>query len=704
MTGGLSTPLMVAMARTAFEQPGTDPRELLPLALEQGSRSVEDDLLTRAVDASLRSGRGRQGLRRWEPDASRRYLEFLAGHLESLDQREFRWWQLPAALPGPFWAIIDGLRTALAVWVALTYAHDALTSTAALVTDLGIHDLLLWLARHPDGLASAAFLLGACAAALRGGTARETPRRVVFVGGWRAFGEGLVGGLFLGGVAGWMTLTLMLSVALPPEVAARLDRVPALPPSFGDERAAILVGVLLWGYVAVRSGLRVDVAAPAAELGATSAVETVNADRAASVASALLSVASAVTWVLVVASALTLAGVLPATPPLASLAYGGFGLGLGWWLYRRGDAAWIRFTVVRVVLEVRERLPFSLLGFLAYTESVGLLRHSAGAYRFRHGRLQNRLAAGLVAGRRGSRLREMFGIELAGAGYWTEALGTFTDVAGARATNIGPTDNLTVAALRKALLVGAAAGQWTRLKDLLALMPAPPPPGATTPALPQRHRVASLIAAGAPLAELRVAAEDLRRREADDEDSGTDEFLAALRCAEGDTDGARALLDRLVPTRGASDGQSSADGGLARSAPIAAGLRVRLLLDDGEVAAAAAVCHRELLLADRVAERDDLLLAQTWSWSVEVLRRVTDERDELLGRVHAALAEQRGRRPALTRRELAEIGLQLCHSMVGHPTLGPVAVAASRRLLGVLAEAAIVARTARRGAPMWHSG
>ncbi|GAB3934148.1 hypothetical protein GCM10027614_06640 [Micromonospora vulcania] len=57
LTGALSTPLMVAMARTAFDQPGTDPRELVPLALEQGRRSVEDNLLTRAVDASLRGPR-----------------------------------------------------------------------------------------------------------------------------------------------------------------------------------------------------------------------------------------------------------------------------------------------------------------------------------------------------------------------------------------------------------------------------------------------------------------------------------------------------------------------------------------------------------------------------------------------------------------------------------------------------------------------
>ncbi|MCO1594860.1 NACHT domain-containing protein [Micromonospora sp. RHAY321] len=699
LTDVLSTPLMVAMARTAFDQPGTDPRDLVPLAREQGSRSVEDDLLTRAVDAALRSGRGGQGLHRWEPDTSRRYLAFLAAHLESLDQREFRWWQLPAALPGPFWAIFDGLRTGLAAWVALTYAHDALTATAAVTSEPGIRDLLNAIARNPDGLGVAAFLLAGCAAMLRGGTARDTPRRVLFAGGRWALRDGMIGGLVGGTFWAFVTLTLLSTVTPSPELVEWLDRVPGLPPWSVPVRAAVLVGVLWWVYFAVTAGLRVDVAAPAAELGATSAAETIDADRAASVAAALTTVAAAVLGVFVAVALLRLTGVLPAAPSVTSLAYAGMGLGLGWWLHRRAGAAWVRFAVARAVLAVRGRIPFPLLAFLAYVESVGLLRHGAGAYRFRHGRLQSRLAAGSLTGRRGSRLREEFGIELARAGYWTEALGAFAAVARTRAASIGSVDRLTVAALRKALLAGAAAGQWTRLADLLALMPAPSPPGTTTPVSEQRERIARLLVADTSLPELRAAAEELRRREDDDTrtDTGTDEFLAALHYAEGGPDAARALLDRLL-------GSGSAGDGFGRSVPLAAGLLARLLLDDGDAEAALAVCHHELLLTDQAPDRADLLLLQTWSWSVEVLRRVTDEHGDLLRRIRAALAEQRGRRFALTRREFAEMGLQMCHATVGHATLGPLAVAVSRRLVGVLADPEIVVLTARRGAPIWHAG
>ncbi|WP_159451002.1 NACHT domain-containing protein [Micromonospora cremea] len=699
LTGVLSTPLMVAMARSAFDQPGTDPRDLVPLAREQGRRSVEDDLLTRAVDAALRSGRGGQGLRRWEPDTSRRYLAFLAAHLESLDQREFRWWQLPAALPGPFWAIFDGLRSGLAVWVALSYAHDALTETAALVSDIGTRHLLNAIARNVDGLAVAAFLLAVCAALLRGRTARDTPRRVLFVGGRRALRYGLIAGLVGGAFWAFATLTLLSTVTPSPELVGLLDGVPGLPAWSDPVRGAVVVGVLFWTYSAVTAGLRVDVAAPAAELGATSAAETIDADRAASVASALTTVATAVLRLLVAVAVLRLGGLLPAAPPMTSLAYAGMGLGLAWWLHRRGGAAWIRFTVGKAVLAAKGRIPFQLLAFLAYAESVGLLRHGAGAYRFRHGRLQSRLAAGSLTGRRGSRLREEFGIELARAGYWTEALGAFAAVARARAESIGSVDRLTVAALRKALLAGAAAGQWTRLADLLALMPAPTTPSTTTPVSAQRERIARLLTANAPLPELRAAAEQLRHLEDDDTrtDRGTDEFLAALHFAEGDTDAARTLLGRLLASGSAGDGAG-------RSVPLAAGLLARLLLDDGDPEAAVVVCHHELLLTDQAPDRADLVLLQTWNWSVQVLRRVTDEPGEVLRRVRAALVEQRERRFALTRRELAEIGLQACHASVGHATLGPLAVAASRRLVGVLADPEIVVRTARRSAPMWHAG
>ncbi|MGI5520590.1 NACHT domain-containing protein [Micromonospora sp. CA-259024] len=717
LTAALSTPLMVSMARSAFDQPGTDPRDLVPLARERGRRSVEDDLLTRAVDAALRSRRGIQGLRRWEPENARRYLAFVAAHLESLDVREFRWWQLATAQPGPFWALAAGVRTAAALWLTLTLSGDALTATTELVTHPPTRHLLDVLVRETDAMTVTAFLLAAVVALVRGSgrAGGERPRRVAFVGGLRALRTGLLSGLIGGAFWALVTFTVLSTVTPTPQLVALLNRVPALPLWPDPIRAAVVVGLLTWAYRAAYAGLRVDVAAPAAELGATSVVETVEADRAASVASALASAATGVLRLLVGVAALRLTGVLSAVPPLPALVYAGVGLGLGWWLHRRGGGAWMRFALTRAALAVRGRTPHRLLAFLAYAETVGLLRDGAGAYRFRHSRLQSRLAGGSVSARRGSRLREEFGVELARAGYWPEALGVFADVTQARAASIGHADDLTVAALRRALLAGAAAGEWTRLASLLALIP---PPAEPAPLAEQRQRVARLIADGAPVTQVLVAVEALSRGATGVDPAGhrpqdgtagpgsrggraapgVEELLAVLQHVSGDTDAARARLDRLL---------TAARQDVGEPAPIGAGLLARLLTDDSEPVMGLVVCHQELLLADQPPDRVDLLLlAETWRWSVEVMRRNTDERAELRRRIRAGLAGRgdHPRRIELGRRELAEVGLQLCHALIEHQTLGPLAVAASRRLVAVLAEPAIVARTVSRGAPMWHGG
>ncbi|MEU5941128.1 hypothetical protein ABZ807_18485 [Micromonospora sp. NPDC047548] len=705
LTAALSTPLMVAMARGAFDQPGTDPRDLIPLAASRGRRSVEDDLLNRAVDAALRSRTGGQGLRRWDPVQARRYLAFLATHLESLERREFRWWQLPVELPRLFWVAFDGARAALAVFIALAFAAEALTGTAAAVGDEVTGELLRTVAGHPGPVAAVVGTVTALRAAFREGARAHgsRPVRAVFVGGGRAFVAGLVdgisGGLFWG-LLTWFGLWLL-------DVPARLVRlVDRWPDPFdwpAEARTGIAVGLAWLVLTTVRAGLRVDFAVPAVELSIASPARAVRADRSATVAAALPTVATAVVVVLAGYAVLWLTAVLDASPPLAAQAYAGLGLGLGWWLHRRGAGAWARFALTRFVLAVRGRTPHQLLAFLDYAATVGLLRHGAGAYRFRHARLQNRLSAGSVTGRRGNRLREDFGVELARAGYWEEALGIFAAVTEVRASNVGLDDDLTVAALRKAVLAGAAARQWSRVGELLTLIPAPlaPTGQSTTPVAEQRQAISRLFRAGAPLDELLTAGDELAAREerAGRPDPGTAEFRAVVRYAMGDVDEARQQLARLVAGVRADDDQPE------WSAPVGAGLLARLALADGDAVAAMQICHYEMLLADTLSGRTDLLLlGETWGWSVAVLRRVTDERAELRQRILAALAERETEpnRATFTRREFAEIGLQACRRVIGHPMLGPLALLATRRLVAVVAVPEIVVRTAGRSAPMWH--
>ncbi|MET0520628.1 MAG: WD40 repeat domain-containing protein, partial [Jiangellaceae bacterium] len=54
--------------------------------------------------------------------------------------------------------------------------------------------------------------------------------------------------------------------------------------------------------------------------------------------------------------------------------------------------AWFRYQVLRAVLAARRELPWRLTQFLEDSREVDLLRHAAGAYQFRHVRLQEQLA------------------------------------------------------------------------------------------------------------------------------------------------------------------------------------------------------------------------------------------------------------------------------------------------------------------------
>jgi hypothetical protein len=55
--------------------------------------------------------------------------------------------------------------------------------------------------------------------------------------------------------------------------------------------------------------------------------------------------------------------------------------------------AWGAFTMTRLWLAVRGRLPLAIMDFLADAHRRGVLRQVGAAYQFRHVRLQDRLAS-----------------------------------------------------------------------------------------------------------------------------------------------------------------------------------------------------------------------------------------------------------------------------------------------------------------------
>jgi hypothetical protein len=701
LTAALSTPLMVAMARTAYDEPGSDPQELSVLAAARGRQAVEDELLTNAVYAALRSRLGRRMGTRWQPDAAHQYLSFLAAHLDALGQREFRWWRLPAAVPRAVWVLFDGLRGALAVVVALQLADTALRAT----TRQSAPEVGTVVGLFTDHAGWWAVLAGAGLALLsmvNGNDGGVTPSRIVFRGGWWplvwGLSAGLVAGLFWGGAA-WVALWLLDP---PRRLAEFLDRYAMPAGGWPDDIAvALTVGLVALVYLTLRDGLRLDLDSAADDVGAISAAHQARDDRTATAFTLIRRVAIAVVAMYALFGALWLTGALPDRPSLAAQASAGVGIGLGLWLWTQAGSAWVRFGIARVVLAVRGKVPPRLLGFLEFGDAVGLLRGVGGAYRFRHGRLQSNLANSTDEAMRGAWLQVEFASELGRVGYWYEALDSFGAVLTARAGTIGFDDRLAAETLRKTVLAGCAGRRWRRTSEFLATLPAPAR-GLAEHRVPaemaaKRREISALVSADAPLETLLEHCDDLIDLEVltGGIEPSTLEFRAALLYAMGEQDAAYHQLRRMVASLSHADD-------VERSTPVGSALLARIALDADLVGAAVVLCQHELRPRYTAPETDLLLLAEAWGWSVRVVGRVSDELADLQRRLRAAVRRAEEAGPVnLTRRELVELALIPCHRLIGQPLIGGLALLAAQRLTALVDDGDSYRLAIDRTAPMW---
>jgi transcriptional regulator with XRE-family HTH domain len=119
----MSTPLMVDLARTAYGGPASDPAELIDTARFPDRRSIEDHLLGTFLPAAYPRrlppltptaaiGHVRT-LHPYDPEHARRWLTFLARHLQHTRSRDIAWWQLADAVPPFIRGLIFGLPPAL---------------------------------------------------------------------------------------------------------------------------------------------------------------------------------------------------------------------------------------------------------------------------------------------------------------------------------------------------------------------------------------------------------------------------------------------------------------------------------------------------------------------------------------------------------------------------------------------------------------
>ncbi|MEH1028961.1 NACHT domain-containing protein [Micromonospora profundi] len=169
----LSSPLMIYLARTAYEDPRTDPRDLTTMTVPQARAALMGAFLPAAY--SERANRADQSLRRYRAESAERWLRFLARRMAGRGMPALVWWRLPDLSP----AAILTLRAAV-----------VLVTLAFVATRYGL-------------------ALGAVVAFVAGravGSTQSSPRpvRVVLRAG------ALVGGAVVGGAAGVMVAAFVI--------------------------------------------------------------------------------------------------------------------------------------------------------------------------------------------------------------------------------------------------------------------------------------------------------------------------------------------------------------------------------------------------------------------------------------------------------------------------------------------------------------
>ncbi|MDQ0697481.1 transcriptional regulator with XRE-family HTH domain [Streptomyces sp. W4I9-2] len=408
----LSTPLMIALARTMYsEAPGRDPAELLDAGRFPTTSSLEDHLLAGFVPTVYRprvaeraatgdrdrrqDRRDRDRRRNWDPDRARHWLGHLAHHLVRLDRdrHDLAWWQIGESLPRSTRVVTVALVSALCVTVsdwAVVLLVAPITPGEALVQGAVVGPV--------GGLAFGCFY--AVMAAFGGGSFAPSQVRLRLRGRTDGIGRRPVRTFtdrFAAVVPGGFVMGIGCACAFALQRALYEGRSltdPALV-------EALLINMLVLGLIfSSAAGL---------VFGLLAALETPLDVGSAATPAGLLSANRATVYrqVLVIVPVLTLAialggglvvrllaGVLgpmswKLPEGLVIGAVGGLGGGLSYALCFTAWGQWLIFS--RLLLPLTGKLPWSPEDFLDDAYRRGVLRRSGAVYQFRHVRLQHHL-------------------------------------------------------------------------------------------------------------------------------------------------------------------------------------------------------------------------------------------------------------------------------------------------------------------------
>lgn len=434
VAAALSTPLMISLARRVYESPRDDPAVLTEFATR---REVETHLLDGFLATAYE--------RKHDRDKARRWLSFLSHHLrDRVEQSDLEWWHLARAVPRIVLATLAGLfatvtGTLAGLLIGLTFDRSGnlllITSAGAMV------GLLVGVAASAHTARTAHAPLtprrrNLVVAALDG-TARDLSIIAAVLGGATAvvlFVLHLVDADSAQAILWWLravvlgkpeellaasmvaTLTLSLVTLTNGVEAGRAGRpcrstsnVRALPLSLVVGMVVggvigspwVVLGSLaelseterlgMWLMTATLIGVPLGVsrwlATPAEWKTACSPNAVLRADRTATLLTAIiggLCGGPAVTAALSEgfpgeADAYLVLKVAMTTAITIALFFG-------------SGTAWLNYTLARLWLAARGRLPLRLMGFLRAAHSKGVLRHTGPAHQLRHGLLREHLA------------------------------------------------------------------------------------------------------------------------------------------------------------------------------------------------------------------------------------------------------------------------------------------------------------------------
>ncbi|MGF6945908.1 trypsin-like peptidase domain-containing protein [Streptomyces auratus] len=406
VTTVLSTPLMVAMARTIYsDAPGRDPSELLDTTRFQSPDALRTHLLAAFTPAAYHhpptdsaststsgtgTATGTRRRRQWDPERAQYWLGYLATHLTELKTPHLAWWQLGTTMRRSSRMLVVGFLAALSFGLT-TGIGNLPVDLVGTPYDLGFavrRGVVVGLLHgFTAGLAFAlvyGFVSRGAAEPSRVriqllGRAREqrakfAPRFTIgFAFGLPAalvlvlvdrsvveslgLGDGLDGGplgalLFVSevGLGAGLVLGLMAWLEVPTDIRSAVRPAALLDENRRNVVFHMLVWALVFGVPAgVGLGLRSE---PISEL---------------------------------------VPG--PVVGLLGGLAIGieaAFGGGLGYAVSCTAWGQWVALS--RMWLPLTGRLPWALVAFLNDACDRGVLRQAGAVYQFRHAELQEHLA------------------------------------------------------------------------------------------------------------------------------------------------------------------------------------------------------------------------------------------------------------------------------------------------------------------------